>query len=64
MVKVLPEPVTPSSTWLASPRLKALDQGLDGLRLVAPPGAYSDCSLKARSLGNASGPSAFGGAVC
>ena len=35
MVKVLPEPVTPSSTWSWSPRSQALDQLDDRLRLVA-----------------------------
>jgi len=34
MVKVLPEPVTPSSTWLRR-GAGALDQLLDRLRLVA-----------------------------
>ena len=35
MVKVLPEPVTPSSTWSRSPRREARDQLVDRLRLVA-----------------------------
>ena len=35
MVKVLPEPVTPSSTWSRSPALDARDQLGDRLRLVA-----------------------------
>jgi hypothetical protein len=35
MVKVLPEPVTPSSTWLRSPFSTALDEVGDGGRLVA-----------------------------
>ena len=35
MVKVLPEPVTPSSTWSRSPRLMPADQLVDRLRLVA-----------------------------
>ena len=35
MVKVLPEPVTPSSTWVRSARVDALDQILDRRRLVA-----------------------------
>ncbi len=35
MVKVLPEPVTPSSTWSRSPPSQAVDQLGDRLRLVA-----------------------------
>ena len=35
MVKVLPDPVTPSSVWKARPSLDALDQLVDRLRLVA-----------------------------
>ena len=36
MVKVLPEPVTPSSTWCFSPAAKPLHQLVDGPRLIAP----------------------------
>ncbi len=35
MVKVLPEPVTPSSTWSRSPARDAVEQLGDRLRLVA-----------------------------
>ena len=35
MVKVLPEPVTPSSTWSRSSLVDARDEFVDGLRLVA-----------------------------
>ena len=35
MVKVLPEPVTPISTWCLLPALQPVDQGRDGLRLIA-----------------------------
>ena len=35
MVKVLPEPVTPSSVWCARPAAEAVDQRGDRLRLVA-----------------------------
>ena len=35
MVKVLPEPVTPSSTWCRSPRSSPSDELADGPGLVA-----------------------------
>ena len=35
MVKVLPEPVTPSKVWNWLPSLKPLTRGFDRLRLVA-----------------------------
>ncbi len=35
MVNVLPDPVTPSSTWCLSPRLSAVDQFALRARLIA-----------------------------
>ena len=35
MVKVLPEPVTPSSTWCFSPAAKPLHKLVDRARLIA-----------------------------
>ncbi len=35
IVNVLPEPVTPISTWCFWPALQSADERLDGLRLIA-----------------------------
>ena len=52
MVKVLPEPVTPSSTWCCSPSLDAPHQLLDSVTLVPLRRVSLEMSLKSiKSLG-------------
>ena len=42
MVKVLPDPVTPSSTWCLYPLVDPGRQLLDGLRLIALGGEFGN----------------------